>query len=169
MIDVESFLLTSGFALIVVLIGWSNQITTRSKETRELEQEFIQNAKVKRKDYKNMINKGKSPEKSISSLVNFLYSNRDDSDIKAFDKITKIKKDLPLLNKKYSNRFWILLLTSISLLFSGIVALYILEEYKIDLVFFNLIFVMVMIYNLITTYTLEKRYYGNIHRAMEEL
>ena len=50
--DIESFLLTSGFALIVVLIGWSNQITTRSKETRELEQEFIQKAKVKSQKYK---------------------------------------------------------------------------------------------------------------------
>jgi len=167
--DIESFLLTSGFALIVVLIGWSNQITTRSKETRELEQEFIQKAKVKRKDYKNLINKGKSPEKSISALVNFLYSKRDDSDIKVFDKINKIKKDLPLLNKKYSNRFWILLLTSISFIISGIGSFYLLEIYKIYLLLFNLIFVIIMLYNLITTHFHEKEYYENINEAMEDL
>jgi hypothetical protein len=167
--DIEGFLLTSGFALIVVLVGWSNQITSKSKETRELEQEFIQKAKVKRKDYKSMINKGKSAEKSISALVNFLYSKREDSEIKAFDKITKIKKDLPLLNKKYSNRFWILLVTALSLIISGIGSFYVPGEYKVYLIFFNMLFVIIMVFNLVTTYILEKRYSENIYRVMEEL
>jgi len=166
---VEGFLLASGFALLVVLVGWSNQITIRSKETRDLEQEFIIKAKIKDKDYKNMINKGKSAEKSISSLINFLYSKRGESEIKAFEKITKIKKDLPLLNKKYANRFWILLITSISFIISGVGSYYLLEAYKIYVIFFNLIFIFMMIINLVSTYTLEKRYSENIHEAMEEL
>jgi len=167
--DVTGFLLASGFALLVVLVGWSNQITTRSKETRELEQEFISKAKVKRQDYKNILNKGKSAEKSISALIDFLYSKRDESDIRAFDKITKIKKDLPSLNKKYANRFWILLITSISLIISGIGSYFLPETYRIYVVLFNMIFVIMMIINLITTYTLEKRYSENIYKAMEDL
>jgi len=167
--DIEGFLLASGFALLVVLVGWSNQITTRSKETRDLEQDFITTAKVKRKDYKSMINKGESAEKSISALVDFLYSKREKTEIIAFDKITEIKKDLPLLNQKYANRFWILLITSISLIISGIGAYYLPEAYKIYAVFINLVFVVLMIVNLVSTYKLEKRYSENIHKAMEKL
>lgn len=166
--DIEGFLLASGFALLVVLVGWSNQITSRSKETRDLEQEFIAKAKMKRKDYKDIINK-KSAEKSIYALVDFLYSNREESEIEAFDKITKIRKNLPILNKKYSNRFWILLITSISLIISGIGSYYLPEQYKIYAVFFNMIFVILMIVNLVVTYNLEKKYSANIRKAMEEL
>ena len=167
--DIEGFLLASGFALLVVLVGWTNQITSRSKETRDLEQDFIAKAKIKRKDYKSMINKGKSAEKSILALVDFLYSKRDESDIIAFDKITKIKKDIPLLNKKYANRFWILLITSISFIVSGISASYFFEQYKIYFSLFNMVFVILMIINLVTTYRLEKNYSENIYKTMEEL
>jgi uncharacterized membrane protein len=166
--DIEGFLLTSGFALLVVLVGWSNQITNRSRETRELEQEFIDKARMKRKDYKKIINK-KSAEKSIYALVDFLYSKREESEIDAFDKITKIRKDLPLLNKKYSHRFYILLITSISLIVSSVCAYYLPEQYKIYTILGNLIFFIMMIVNLIATNNLEKRYSENIHKTMEEL
>ena len=166
--DIEGFLLASGFALLVVLVGWSNQMTSRSKETRDLEQEFIAKAKLKREDYKDIVNK-KSVEKSIYALVNFLYSNRKESEIEAFDKITKIRKNLPMLDKKYSNRFWILLITSISLMISGIASYYLPERYKIYAVLLNTTFVVLMIVNLVTTYNLEKRYSANIRKTMEEL
>ncbi len=166
--DIEGFLLTAGFALLVVLVGWSNQITSRSKETRELEQEFIAKAKMKRTDYKDIVEK-KSAEKSIHALVDFLYSKREESEIEAFDKITKIRKNLPMLDKKYSDRFWILLITSISLMGSGVACYYLPDFYKIYAVLFNMIFVIVMIINLITTYNLENKYSANIRRAMEEL
>ena len=166
--DIEGFLFTSGFALLVVLVGWLNQITSRSKETRDLENEFIEEAKVKRKDYKDIVNK-KSAEKSIYALVDFLYSKREESQIETFDKISKMKKDLPILDKKYSNRFWILLITSISLIISGIVCYFLPEPYKIYTVLFNMIFVILMIVNLIRTYNLEKKYLANIREVMEEL
>lgn len=166
--DIEGFLLTAGFALLVVLVGWSNQITSRSKETRDLEQEFIAKAKMKRKDYKEIVNK-KSGEKSIYALVDFLYSKREESEIEAFDKITKIRKSLPKLDKKYSDRFWILLITSISFIISGLSGYFFLEPYKIYVVLFNMVFVILMIVNLITTYNLENKYSANIRKAMEEL
>lgn len=167
--DIIELLLASGFALLVVLVGWSNQITIRSKETRELEQEFITKAKMKRKDYKDLINKGKSAEKSISALIDFLYSKREESEINVFDKVTKIKKDLPVLNKKYSNRFWILLITSIFFMISGIAYYLLPEPYNFYSIPFNILFIILMIINLVTTYSLEKRYSENISKAMEEL
>ena len=166
--DIEGFLLTSGFALLVVLVGWSNQITSRSKETRDLEQEFISKAKIKPKDYNDIVNK-KSAEKSIHALVDFLYSKREESEIEAFDKITRIRKNLPMLDKKYSNRFWILLITSVSLMLSGVVCYFLLDAYKIYTILFNIIFVILMIINLITTYNLEKRYSANLRKVMGEL
>lgn len=167
--DIVELLLASGFALLVVLVGWSNQITSRSKETRELEQEFITKAKMKRKDYKDLINKGKSAEKSISALIDFLYSKREESEINVFDKVTKIKKDLPVLNKKYSNRFWILLITSISFMISGIAYCLLPEQYNFYSIPLNILFIILMIINLVTTYSLEKRYSENISKAMEDL
>lgn len=167
--DIEGFLLASGFTLIVVLIGWSNQITTRGKETREIEQDFLVKAKLKSKEYKKILNKKSSVESSISALVDFLYSKRDEEDIKIFNRITKIKKDLPNLNKKYAHRFWILLITAISLISSGIVSYFFAQQYKIYALAFNLIFVIIMIMNLITTYNLERKYSENISKIMEDL
>lgn len=166
--DIEGFLLASGFALLVVLVGWSNQITSRSKETRDLEQEFISKAKIKPKDYNDIVNK-KSAEKSIHALVNFLYTKRAESEIEAFDKLTHIRKNIPMLDKKYSNRFWILLIASISLMLSGVICYFLPEAYKIYTILFNMIFVILMIVNLITTYNLERRYSTNLRKAMEEL
>jgi len=50
--DVAGFLFASGFALLVVLLGWSSQITSKSKETKGIENKFLEKAKIKRPDFK---------------------------------------------------------------------------------------------------------------------
>jgi len=74
--DIEGFLLVSGFALLVVLVGWANQITSKSKETKDLEADFLKKAKLKRADYKKIVNEGGATEDSFKTLVDFLIQKR---------------------------------------------------------------------------------------------
>ena len=65
--EVEGFLLASGYALMIVLLGWASQITSRNKETRELETKFLAKTKLKRPDYKRMIKEKGATEDSFSA------------------------------------------------------------------------------------------------------
>jgi len=105
--DVAGFLFASGFALLVVLLGWSSQITSKSKETKGIENKFLEKAKIKRPDFKKIINKSNYTEESFSKLVEFLYSGKKDKekDIKIYQKIEIIYKDLIALDKRYNWRF----------------------------------------------------------------
>lgn len=158
----------SGFALLVVLLGWASQITSKSKETKELEGNFLKKAKLKKGDYKKIVDKGGSTEDSFSALVEFLYSSEEEH-VEVFEKIKDIKRDLERLNKKYSWRFWILFLTSISLFLSGIVSFFLYSECKFWALLPNSILVIIIFCNLSNVHNLEKRYTKNIYDAMEKL
>ena len=166
--DVAGFLLASGLALLIVLLGWASQITSKSKETKELEADFLKKAKVKREDFKKMINEGGATEDSFIAVVNFLFSTEEDN-VVVFDKIKRVKEELDSLDRKYSWRFWILLLMSMSLFLSGAVSFFVCESYKLYTLLPNSIFVVVVFCNLITIHNLEKKYVRNISEAMEKL
>lgn len=172
--DVAGFLLASGFALLVVLLGWASQITSKSKDTKELEGEFLERAKLKKEDYKKIINGKGSSEDSFSALVDFLYTdkkNKQDKqeDVEIFERIESIKKDLSSLDSLYGWRFWILLLMSISFFASGATAFFLAPDYKLWAFIPNSIFVVILFVNLIKVYNLEKRFTKNISEAMEKL
>lgn len=166
--DIEGFLLASGFALIVVLVGWANQITSKSKETKDIEADFLKKAKLKRSDYKKIVNEGGSTEDSFKTLVDFLYTKKEE-ELQIFDKIKIIKADIENLGKKYSGRFWILLLMSACFFITGIVSFFLPLGKKFWAVLPNLIFVLFVFVNLIKVHNLEKRYTKNISEAMEKL
>ncbi len=166
--DIEGFLLASGLALLVVLVGWANQITSRSKETKELEGEFLTKAKLKRADYKKIINEGGATEDSFKSLVDFLYTRKED-DLQIFEKIKLIKADIEKLDNNYSWRFWILLWMSICFFVMGAIAFFLPTEQKMWAVLPNLIFIVLVYINLIKVHNLEKRYTKNISETMEKL
>lgn len=167
-IDVEGFLLASGFALLVVLIGWANQITSKGKEIKELEREFLAKTKLKREDYQKMINEGGATEDSFIKALDFLYS-AEEKNVVVFDKLKRVKQDMQSLDKKYAGRFWILILMSISLFVSGTVSFFVDADYKLWALIPNSIFVVIIFCNLIKVYNLEKRYTKNIYEAMEKL
>ena len=166
--DVKGLLLTSGFALLIVLLGWANQITSKSKETKELESEFLNKAKLKRKDYQKIIKEQGAKEDSFSALVDFLYS-KEEEDVEIFEKIKNIKTNLETLDKKYSRRFWILLCMSISLFITGIASFFLSADYKPLILCINLIFIVAVFCNLVKVHNLEKKYTKNISEAMEKL
>jgi len=166
--DIEGYLLGSAFALLIVLLGWANQITTKKKETKDLEAEFLKKGKIKLTDYKKIIDEKGSTEDSFKALVDFLYSKKTDN-ASIFEFISSLKKDLNLLDKKYYYRFWILFGLSLSLFITGILAIFIEKKYKVYLLIPNIIIVSLVYINLIRIYNLENRYNKNIHRVMEKL
>jgi len=166
--DIEGFLLGSGFALLIVLLGWASQITSKSNETKDIEADFLKKAKLKRSDYKKIVNEGGTTEDSFKVLVEFLYTKKDD-DIQIFDKIKKIKKDIDNLDSYYSHRFWILLWMSFCLFVTGGLAFFLSPDKKIFMLLPNVFFVVLIFLNLIKVHEFEKRYTKNISEAMEKL
>lgn len=166
--DFAGFLLASGFALLVVLLGWADQITSKSKDVKDLEEDFLKKAEFKRGDYKTIIKEGGATEGSFSALVGFLYSKKE-KDVEIFEKIKEIKIGISSLDTKYGRRFWILVWMSASLFVTGIIALLIPNDYKIWVLSPNLIFVVLVFNNLITVHSLEKQYKKNISETMEKL
>ncbi len=167
-LNIEGFLLPSGFALLVVLVGWANQITSKSKETKDLEADFLKKAKLKRSDYKKIVNEGGATEDSFNALVDFLYTKKEE-DLEIFDKIKHIKEDIGRLDNHYSWRFWVLLWMSICFFITGIIAFFLPLNEKFWAILPNLIFVVLVFVNLIKVHNLEKRYTKNISDAMEKL
>lgn len=169
MISAE-LLIASGFGLLLVLLGWSSQITSRSKETKELEAEFLKKANLKGNEYKRIINKSGGSRDSLFALVDFLYdTKREETDIEIFDKIKTIKDDLVNLDKKYTLRFWILLGMTACLFITGFIVLFLSKNYRIWVLIPNLVFIIVIFYNLIDIYILERKYTSNIAKIMEVL
>jgi len=166
--DIEGFLFASGFAVLVVLVGWANQITSRSRETKDLEADFLKKAKLKRSDYKKIVNEGGSTDDSFKTLVGFLYTKKEE-DLQVFEKIKFIKVDIENLDRKYDGRFWILLWMSISLFVTGGIAFILPPEEKYWAIAPNLILIILAFINLIEVHNIEKRYAKNISEAMEKL
>lgn len=166
--DIEGFFLASGFALLVVLLGWASQITSKSKETKELEGEFLKKARLKRNDYKKMINEGGTTEDSFSAAIDFLYSTEEEN-VEIFEKIKRVKEDLHKLDDKYGWRFWVLLFMSITLFLCGLIGLFLPSQQKLWTLIPFFIFVIVVFWNLVQVHNLESRYIDNISEAMEKL
>lgn len=166
--DFVNFLFSGGFALLVVLLGWSSQITSKSKEIRQMEKRFSEKiGKKYKKDYNKIINKAGTFDESLSSLVGFLYSKTDDQDIETLNRIRVVKKAIPELNKKYNFRFWMMFISSLSFLISGIVYL-LFAEFRGYVIVVNTIFVSIMFFNLIAAHILEKKYVEEMAELMEE-
>lgn len=168
--DIAEFLLASGFGLLIVLLGWYNQMTSKSKETKDIERDFLSKANLKGEEYKKITDKSGATKDSLFALVDFLYSKkRKNEDIEIFDKIKNIKTDLVALDNKYTWRFWMLLGMTACLFISGLVAWFLPENFRIWSLAPNLIFVVAVFYSLIDIYLSEKQYTDNITKAMEKL
>jgi len=129
---------------------------------------LLRASKLKRADYKKIVNEGGATEDSFKTLVDFLYTKKEE-DLQVFEKIKFIKADLEKLDKKYSLRFWILLWMSICFFITGSIAFFLPPEEEFWSILPNLIFIVLVFVNLIKVHNLEKRYTKNISEAMEKL
>jgi cytochrome b subunit of formate dehydrogenase len=166
-------LLSSGIALLIVLIGWSNQITSKGKELKETEKAFIEKAKIKEAKYKKMIQEKGATERSFEILIDFLYTKKD-KEIAEFEKIKSIKKDFEKLNAEYNNRFWILVILSVFFLITGVLTLFVDKNTSIlclkpehFLMYLNVFPIIAAYCNLVHIYNIEKRFAQTINEVME--
>jgi hypothetical protein len=166
--DIEGYLFGSGFGLLIVLLGWANQLTTKNQETKDLENQFLKKAKLLRSDFQKMINEGGASEDSFDKLMDLLFSTERDH-VRAFVKIKAIRSDVALLEKKYGRRFWLLTFLSILLFLTGIVSIMTPPEYKLWMLAPSFILIAFVFLNLIAIYRIEKRYTQTLNDAMEIL
>jgi hypothetical protein len=166
--DIAGYLLASGFALLVVLLGWANQITSKSKETKDLEADFLKQGKIKLTDYKKIVKDRGATDDSFKALVNFLYSEKKDN-AEIFELIVRIKSDLIRLDRQYRFRFWILTLLSLCFFITGVASFFLTEPLKYWLLSPNLVLVVMIFINLISVYCLENRHNNNIRAIMEKV
>ena len=166
--DIAGYLLGSGFALLIVLLGWADQITSKNKETKDLETDFLRNGKIKRVNYKKMVEGKGATQDSFDALIDFLYSAEKEN-VEIFELIVNTRKDMIVLDRQYRYRFWMLTCLSIYLFLAGILALFVAETYKLWLLAPNALLVALIFVNLIKIYVLETRHNRNIHNIMEKL
>jgi len=168
--DIAGYLLASGFALLVVLLGWANQITSKSKETKDLEADFLKQSKTKHADYKKIVQDRGATDDSFKALVNFLYSEKKDN-AEIFELIVSLKSDLIRLDKQYRFRFWILTLLSLCFFISGVASFFLTDPlmYWYWLLGPNLVLIIMIFINLISTYFFENRHNKNIRSLMEKV
>jgi hypothetical protein len=174
-VEITSILLSSGIALLIVLVGWSSQITSKGKELKETEKSFIEKAKIKESKYKKMVQEKGSTEKSFQILIEFLFKHKD-KDVEIFEKIKEIKTDFQKLNEKYNMRFWILVSLSISFFITGFLTFFVESDCKllnldpkIWIMFINTIPITIAYINLIQVYNTEKKFAQTIYDVMEKL
>lgn len=163
--DVAGYLLGSGFGLLIVLLGWANQITSKNKQTKDLESQFLKKARVRQEDYRRMVDEGGATEESLDSLIQFLFT-KEEGDLEAFSRIQAVKKKIDTLDRKYSQRFWLLTSLSILLFGSGIGALLTPREYNLWMLSPSLVLIAFVFVNLVAVYNIEKKYTKDLNEVM---
>jgi hypothetical protein len=166
--DIGGYLFGSGFGLLIVLLGWGDQLTTKNQETKDLQEQFRKKARLHKEDLQGMIADGGATEQSFSAMVDFLFS-KEEKHLELFEKLKGIKKDLVALDKRYNRRYWLLTSLSLTLFTTGIISLLISADYKFWLLAPSLLLIALVFVNLIGVYNLEKKYTKNLNKAMESL
>jgi hypothetical protein len=73
--ELTLFLFGSGLALLVALLGWSDQIRGINKDTREMEHKFLGTTKVDRRVFLSVV-KPASPDEQLAALTEILTSGK---------------------------------------------------------------------------------------------
>lgn len=71
--ELTLFLFGSGLALFVALLGWSDQIRSINKDTRELEEKFLKTSGIEKNDFVAIV-KAKSPDEELEALMHAMMS-----------------------------------------------------------------------------------------------
>ena len=166
--DIAGYLFGSGFGLLIVLLGWANQLTTKNQETKDLQEQFRKKARLRKEEFHGMMENGGATEESFNAMVDFLFT-KEEKHLELFEQLKEIRKNLAALDKKYNRRYWLLTSLSLTLFASGIISILTAAEYKSCLLIPGLLLVALVFVNLIGVYNLEKRYTKNLNKAMETL
>jgi len=100
--EITIFLLGSGVALFIALLGWSDQIRTPQKETKQLERQFMKKRKITWENLRAMI-RSSTPAQKIKSYMNLMRAGKMkhkdiNQQIKLLEDLNESKEALEKIN-----------------------------------------------------------------------
>jgi hypothetical protein len=120
----SEFLLTAGFALLLLLVGWSDQLRELRSSTRDVERQFLKRIRGQTDQFRKLFNKNKTTleaERLEASLVILGKALKADSHGNNLYSVIELSKRMQILDALYSLRFWTMLGLATELLLGGIV------------------------------------------------
>jgi len=116
---ISTLLFGGGIAILVALLGWSNQIKEKQKETRDLEKAFSQKSQIKYPHVRNMVasdhHSKANPEaefieivKSVSGILR--DEKTSDKNMKSLGVFSAIEKLISHLDKLYRRKYELVIL-----------------------------------------------------------
>lgn len=131
--EITLFLIGSGMALFIALLGWSYQIRHPQKEVQELEEEFRRKWRLKRKELKPILKAGKIYERDvqlsffeeIKAIAGVMSKVKDRRDIKLIGTFKKSKVLIERLEHLYDTKYKLTILLTALLLGAGFLSFFV--------------------------------------------
>lgn len=114
------FLFASGFGLFLALLAWGDQIRGMTRETRELERDFLQKHKLTREQFKRALG-ASSPTERLHGLAEIMHSGKlkTVSEIEALGDFEEWLSLSDGLRRLHSQKYWLALALAVSLFLAG--------------------------------------------------
>lgn len=131
----EGFLIGTGMALLLVLIGWSEQVKSWHKDTIEAEKEFSKSHNLKWKEIRPLIRTETLPVKKLKALNKLLIkkSLKEVQDVKIIEKLLTLDKERNQLENFYRIKYKLIFIMTILYFSSGIINYFIKDNHKIKI------------------------------------
>jgi hypothetical protein len=132
------FLFGSGLALFVALLGWSEQIRGMSHDTRDLERQFLEITRIKKKDFLSIV-KPTSHEERLAALTQALVSGKPKTveQVEVLGIFTKWHRKWTGLEALYAWKYRLTLVLTWTLFAAGVASLHTSPEATVSLPFIH--------------------------------
>lgn len=122
--ELSLFLFGSGLALFIALLGWSDQIRSTTRETRDLEKRFLEQHGIHVSELAPVI-RPKNPNEQLEALTKLITRDKikTRSAAQALPLFQQWNEKLTTLEKYYSIKYDLTIVLTICLFVAGIVSL----------------------------------------------
>ena len=119
----EEFLIGAGFALVIALLAWSDQIRNLHHETLELEKEFSRNRNLDLRSMRLIIRSERKPAKRITAINELLNHSKlkSTADVGFISELISININRNKLDDLYKLKYLLVIIITHVLIFSGVI------------------------------------------------
>jgi hypothetical protein len=122
------FLLGGGFALLIALLGWSDQIRGAQEKTRTQEREFLQSYGFRWRELRKIVRSSEhhTAEDRLRAVLRVLTAGGLDrsDDVKLFQLIRDLDLTRSKLEKSYNVRYWTVFSACLEMLICGVLSIW---------------------------------------------
>lgn len=131
----DEFLIGTGIALLLVLIGWSEQIKSWHKDTREAERDFSRERNIKWNKIRPLLRTNTSAIKKLKALNALLKekSLQEVQDVNIIGKFISLDKKRAEIESLYKIKYRLIFALTISFFLSGIINYFIADNSRIKI------------------------------------